>query len=301
MTPRRPRRDARGRSSAARSRSTDPAPSAPLTEAAADIYKEEQPGVQVTVGTSGTGGGFEKFCNGETDISDASRPIKDDGEGGVRGQEHHATPSCIVANDALTVVVQQGQHLGDCLTVAQLKKIWDQGSTVTNWNQVDPAFPNEPLGRTSSSAPAPTPAPSTTSPRRSTARRSASRTDYTASENDNVLVQGVAGTKGALGYFGFSYYEENPDKLKAAQGRRRRRLRRAERGDRAGRHLQAAVPAAVHLRQQQALPSQAAGASTSSTSTSTNIDEIAEEAKFVPLTAEQKTDSRPPTRDTFKG
>ena len=119
----------------------------------------------------------------------------------------------MVANDALTVVVSKDNTWADCLTVAQLKKIWEPDSKVNNWNQIDPKFPNEPLEAVRRRAP--TPARSTTSPRRSTARRRRSRTDYTPSEDDNVIVQGVAGTKGGLGYFGFTYFEENPSKLKA--------------------------------------------------------------------------------------
>ena len=118
---------------------------APLTTAAAELFKEEQAGVNVTVGTSGTGGGFEKFCAGETDISDASRPIKDDEEAPIcaeKGIEYVEIP---VANDALTVVVSTENDWVDCLTTEQLKAIWEPGSKVNSWKDVDPSFPDEKL------------------------------------------------------------------------------------------------------------------------------------------------------------
>ena len=185
----------------------------PLTAAAGELFKEEQQGVDVAVGTSGTGGGFKKFCVGETDISDASRPIKDEekaqcDKAGVKFTELQ------VANDALTVVVNKDNDWVDCLTVAQLKKMWEPGSKVKTWNQVDPKFPNEPL---------PLYGPGSDSGTfdyftgEINGEEGASRTDYNPSEDDNVIVQGVAGAKSALGYFGFSYFEENEDKLKAVK------------------------------------------------------------------------------------
>ncbi|NIL41629.1 PstS family phosphate ABC transporter substrate-binding protein [Salinispora arenicola] len=184
---------------------------APLSEAAATFYKETQSDVNVSVGTSGTGGGFERFCKGETDISDASRPIKDSEKeacaaAGIEYKE------LVVANDALTVVVSKDNDWADCLTVDQLKTIWEPDSKVTSWKQIDPTFPDEPLKLFG---------PGTDSGTfdyftdEINGEEGASRTDYTASENDNVVVQGVAGTKGGLGYFGFTYFEENADKLKA--------------------------------------------------------------------------------------
>ncbi|WP_018221600.1 PstS family phosphate ABC transporter substrate-binding protein [Salinispora pacifica] len=184
---------------------------APLSEAAATFYREVQSGVNVSVGTSGTGGGFERFCKGETDLSDASRPIKESEieaceAAGIQFKE------LVVANDALTVVVSKENDWADCLTVDQLKAIWEPNSKVANWNQVDPSFPDEPLKLFG---------PGTDSGTfdyftdEINGEEGASRTDYTASENDNVVVQGVAGTKGGLGYFGFTYFEENADKLKA--------------------------------------------------------------------------------------
>jgi phosphate transport system substrate-binding protein len=183
---------------------------APLSKAAASIYKASHPKVNVTVGASGTGGGFEKFCKGETDISDASRKIKDSEKtscegNGIRWAEF------IVANDALSVVVNKQNTWVSCLTTAQLKKIWDKGSTVKNWKEIDPSFPDQKLelfgpGTESGTFDYFTAAIN--------GKEDQSRVDYTASENDNVLVRGVAGSKGGLGYFGFTYAEENKDKLK---------------------------------------------------------------------------------------
>jgi len=185
----------------------------PLSDAAAELLAEENPDINVTVGSSGTGGGFEKFCADQTDISDASRPIKEDeeaplcDEAGVEFTELH------VATDALTVVVNKDLAV-DCLTTEQLNKIWAPASQgkVTNWNQVDPSFPDQKLALFG---------PGTDSGTfdyftgEINGEEGASRSDYEASEEDNVIVEGVANTKGGLGYFGFTYYEENADKLKA--------------------------------------------------------------------------------------
>jgi phosphate transport system substrate-binding protein len=183
----------------------------PLTAAAAELFQEEQSGVNVTVGTSGTGGGFKKFCAGETDISDASRAIKDDekklcADKGIQFSELQ------IANDALTVVVNKENNWVDCLTVDQLKRVWEPDSQVQSWNQVDPKFPDEPLALYGAGTDSGTFDYFTAE---IVGKEGESRTDYNPSEDDNVTVQGVAGAKGALGYFGFSYYEENQDKLKA--------------------------------------------------------------------------------------
>ena len=185
----------------------------PLTSAAAELFAAEQPDVQVSVGQSGTGGGFEKFCAGETDISDASRPIADDEiavceENGVTHDEFS------IANDGLTVVVSTENDWATCLTVEQLNAIWAPDSTVANWNQVDPSFPDEPLvlagpGTDSGTFDYFTDAVN--------GEEGASRTDYQASEDDNVIVQAVQGSAGAMGYFGYSYYEENTGTLKALE------------------------------------------------------------------------------------
>ncbi|MEV0222979.1 PstS family phosphate ABC transporter substrate-binding protein [Streptomyces sp. NPDC050704] len=186
---------------------------APLSTAAAQLFQAENSGVKVTVGTSGTGGGFEKFCAGETDISNASRPIKDE-EKALCDKEGIKFEEFTVANDGLSVVVSKDNDFVDCLTVEQLKKIWEPGSKVNNWNQVDPKFPNQKLelfgaGTDSGTFDYFTDAIN--------GEEGASRTDYSPSEDDNVTVQGVSGSKGGLGYFGLSYYEENKDKLKALE------------------------------------------------------------------------------------
>lgn len=184
---------------------------APLSTVAAELFQEKNSGVNVTVGTSGTGGGFEKFCRGETDISDASRPIKDK-EKAACAKAGIAFEEFKIANDALTVVVSKDNDFADCLTVDQLKKIWEPGSKVKSWNQVDPKFPNEALKLFG---------PGTDSgtfdyfTAEINGEEDASRTDYQATEDDNVTVQGVSGSKGGMGYFGFSYFEENAGKLKA--------------------------------------------------------------------------------------
>ncbi|HEY5834360.1 PstS family phosphate ABC transporter substrate-binding protein [Streptomyces sp.] len=184
---------------------------APLTTAAAEIFAEEQPKVRVTVGTSGTGGGFEKFCAGETDISDASRPIENEEKSACEAKGI-TYGQLTVANDALTVVVNKDADWVDCLTVAQLKKIWEPGSKVNNWNQVDSSFPSEPLKLFGAGTDSGTFDYFT---EKINGKEGASRTDYSPTEDDNVTVQGVAGSKGGLGYFGYSYFEENTDKLKA--------------------------------------------------------------------------------------
>jgi phosphate transport system substrate-binding protein len=184
---------------------------APLSTAAAQLFQAENSGVKVTVGTSGTGGGFEKFCAGETDISDASREIKDE-EKALCDKKSIKFEEFTVANDGLSVVVSKDNDFADCLTVEQLKKIWEPGSKVNNWNQVDSKFPDQKLelfgaGTDSGTFDYFTDAIN--------GEEGASRTDYSPSEDDNVTVQGVSGSKGGMGYFGLSYYEENKDKLKA--------------------------------------------------------------------------------------
>jgi phosphate transport system substrate-binding protein len=182
----------------------------PFTTKAAEDFKAAG-GADVTVGISGTGGGFERFCAGETDLSNASRPIAEDEvalceENGVDYVEFR------VATDALTNVVNRENDWATCLTVKQLNAIWKPDSKVDNWNQVDDSFPDVPLklygaGTDSGTFDYFTDAIN--------GEEGASRTDYSATEDDNVTVQGVAGDRGAMGYFGFSYFEENTDTLKA--------------------------------------------------------------------------------------
>ena len=187
----------------------------PYTTAAAELFRRAGAGkVNITVGISGTGGGFERFCRGEIDLSDASRPMKNSEAAVCKRNNVGSWRAFTVANDALTVVVSRENTWATCLTVAELKKIWEPGSKVTNWRDVRSSFPNEPLRLFG---------PGTDSGTFEyftevvNGKARASRADYSASEDDNVLVQGVAGTKGGLGYFGFSYYEENQARLKALQ------------------------------------------------------------------------------------
>ncbi len=188
---------------------------APLLTLAAEDFQTENSGVNVTVGTSGTGGGFEKFCAGETDISNASRPIKDEevqlcADAGVEYFE------MIVANDALTVVVNNENDWATCLTVEQLNKMWapEAEGTVDNWNDVDPSFPDQALSLFGAGTDSGTFDYFT---KEINGEEGASRTDYSPSEDDNVTITGVEGDKGALGYFGYSYFEENADKLTAVE------------------------------------------------------------------------------------
>jgi phosphate transport system substrate-binding protein len=181
----------------------------PFAEAAGELFNEEQPGVQVTVGQSGTGGGFEKFCAGETDISDASRPIKDDEEAPVCEKAGIKYEEVQVANDGIAVVTNKNLTV-DCLTVDQLKKIWEPKSKVANLKDAGDGLPDSALKLFG---------PGTDSgtfdffTEQINGEQGASREDYEASEDDNQLVTGVSGTEGGLGYFGFSYYEQNQDKL----------------------------------------------------------------------------------------
>ena len=188
----------------------------PLTSAAAELFQTDNPGVQITVGESGTGGGFQKFCAGETDMSDASRPIKDDdpGEGPACDAAGIKYEEIQVANDGISLVVNKENTWAKCLTVEQLKTIWEPDSTVSNWNEVDPSYPDQPLKLFGAGTSSGTFDFFTDE---INGEEGASRTDYNATEDDNVTVQGVEGDKGALGYFGLSYYQENQDKLNVVE------------------------------------------------------------------------------------
>jgi phosphate transport system substrate-binding protein len=183
----------------------------PYATAAAERFRSANPDVRVTVGVSGTGGGFERFCRGETDVSNASRPIKDEERQACEGKGIDFV-ELKVANDALTVVVNTDNEWVDCLSADQLKKIWDQGSKVKAWKDVDPSWPDERIRLYG---------PGTDSGTfdyftdEINGEEGRSRSDYSASEDDNVIVQGVSGDRGALGYFGLSYYEQNTGRLKA--------------------------------------------------------------------------------------
>jgi phosphate transport system substrate-binding protein len=187
---------------------------APISEAIAEEFRREQPGVNVTVGTSGTGGGFTKFCAGEIDISDASRAIKDEEKQacqakGIKYQEFR------VGLDGLAVVTSAQNDFVDTLNYKQLAEIFKQGGAKT-WNQVDPKFPNEPIAIFAPGVDSGTydffneevlgdPAEGGLKP----------RNDYTASEDDNTLVQGIEGERNSWGYFGYAYFQNNKEGLKA--------------------------------------------------------------------------------------
>lgn len=182
----------------------------PISEAVAEEFGKVEPDVRVVVGISGTGGGFKKFCNGETDFSDASRPVKDSereacANNGIEFVEFQ------VAFDGLSVMVNPKNDFVECLTVDELKRIWEPGSTVDSWNDVRPEWSDESIALYG---------PDTDSGTFDyfteviVGEEDASRPDYTASADDNVLVQGIAGDEDALGYFGYAYYVENSAKLK---------------------------------------------------------------------------------------
>jgi phosphate transport system substrate-binding protein len=259
---------------------------APLSEKAAEDFMTENQDVQVTVGTSGTGGGFEKFCNGETDISDASRSIEEDeaaacSENGIEYEELQ------VANDGLTVVVNPENDWAECLTVEQLETIWEPAAEgeITNWNQVDPSFPDEELELFGAGTDSGTFDYFTAA---INGEEGASRTDYQATEDDNVTVQGVSGTTGGLGYFGLSYYEENKDVLKAVE---------IDGGDgciapsqetvQSGEYTPLSRPLFIYVTKE--LVSRPEGIAFVEFYED-NIDSIAEEVLFVPLTDAQKAD-----------
>jgi phosphate transport system substrate-binding protein len=186
----------------------------PITEAVAEEFqKAKKQSIKVTVGISGTGGGFKKFCRGETDISDASRPIlkKEMEDCKAAGIEYFELP---VAFDALTVVVNPKNAFIKQLTIAEMKKMWEPAAQgkVTRWNQVNPQWPDQPMKLFGPGADSGTFDYFTEAV---VGKSKSSRGDFTASEDDNVLVQGVSRDSNALGYFGYSYYVENKDKLKA--------------------------------------------------------------------------------------
>ena len=184
----------------------------PISEAMAEEFQKANSGVKVTVASSGTGGGFKKFCAGETDISNASRPIKpEEVELCKKGNiEYIELP---IAYDGLSVVANPKNNFAQCLTVAELKKMWEPGAQgkVTQWNQINPKFPAQKIGLYG---------PGTDSgtydyfTQAVVGKEGESRGDYTASEDDNTLVQGVSSDPGGIGFFGYAYYENNKEKLK---------------------------------------------------------------------------------------
>jgi phosphate transport system substrate-binding protein len=182
---------------------------APFAQAAQEEFQAQNPDVKITVGTSGTGGGFEKFCAGETDISDASRPIDEEEEVPICKKNGVAYKEVQVANDGISIATNPDLNV-DCMTTEQLKQLWDQGSKVNKLSDIDPSFPDTQLSLFG---------PGTDSgtfeffTEEVNGEEGNTRKDYQPSEDDNVLVQGVEGEQGGLGYFGFSYYEQNQDNL----------------------------------------------------------------------------------------
>lgn len=184
----------------------------PITEAVAEEFRAEQPGVNVTVGVSGTGGGFKKFSRGETAISNASRPIKDK-EKAACEENGISYVELEVAYDGLAVLVNKENTWVDHLTVEELKKIWEPAAqgVIMKWSQIRKGWPNEEIHLFGPGVASGTYDYFTDV---INGEEGASRGDYTASEDDNVLVQGVSTDKLGLAFFGLAYYEENADKLK---------------------------------------------------------------------------------------
>lgn len=182
----------------------------PISEAIGEEFQKENPDVRVTVGESGTGGGFEKFASSEIDIADASRLIKDE-EKAATDKAGIEYIDLEVGYDGLSVVVNKDNDFIKSLSVDQLKEIWEPKSNVKTWKDINPSWPAEKIKLYG---------PGTASgtfdyfTKEIVGEEGASRPDYTASEDDNVLVQGVSQDKNGLGYFGYAYYEENKDKLK---------------------------------------------------------------------------------------
>ncbi|MFO8148099.1 MAG: PstS family phosphate ABC transporter substrate-binding protein [Bacteroidota bacterium] len=184
----------------------------PVTAAIAEEYRTEDPDVNVTIGVSGTGGGFQKFAKGDIDIANASRSIKEE-EKAIAEENNINFIELEVAYDGLAVIINPENDWVECFTVEQLKMIWEPAAqgTIKRWNQINPEWPDEEIhlygpGVASGTFDYFTEA--------IVGKSGSSRGDYTASEDDNVLVQGVAGDKFGLGFFGLAYYEENMNKLK---------------------------------------------------------------------------------------
>jgi len=186
---------------------------APLTEAAADLFRDEESGVNVSVATSGTGGGFKTFCAGETDVSNASRPIKDEEAADCEAAGIKYT-EIVAANDGLSVIVNPENDWAEDLTVEQLNLIWgpEAEGKITNWNQVDPSFPDQAITLFGAGTDSGTFDYFT---EEINGEDGAIRTDYSPSEDDNITIQGVAGDVGAIGFLGLSYVEENEGVVKA--------------------------------------------------------------------------------------
>jgi phosphate transport system substrate-binding protein len=183
----------------------------PLTALAAEAFMAREPSVRIAVGVSGTGGGFAKFGRGEIDVGNASRPIKDK-EAKKIDEAGYGFIELPVAYDGLVVAVSPEADWVDCLTVEELKRIWEPGSKVNNWRDVRPGFPDRPLRLYGADTDSGTYDYFTAAV---VGEEGKSRADYTASSDDNVLVQGVAGDAGALAFFGLAYLDANRDKVRA--------------------------------------------------------------------------------------
>ena len=217
----------------------------PVALAIAEEFGIEFPAARVSVAFSGTGAGFEKFCRGETDMSGASRPIRQSEIDlcAANGIEFVEIP---IAGDALTVIVNKANDFATCMTTDELKMAWEPDSGVTTWADIRPEWPAEAIefygaGTDSGTFDYFTEA--------IMGESGAIRTDFFPSEDDNVLVLGVAGNEYAMGFFGFAYFVENQGHAQRGRGRRRQRLRRAERRERRLERLHPALAAAVRVRQ----------------------------------------------------
>ncbi|HZJ36088.1 MAG TPA: PstS family phosphate ABC transporter substrate-binding protein [Gillisia sp.] len=186
----------------------------PITEAVAEEFRAVKPEINVTIGVSGTGGGFQKFVRGETNISDASRPIKDK-EAAAAKENNIKYVELKVALDGLAVVINPENDWAKSFTVKELKKIWEPAAqgTIMKWNQINPEWPNEEIHLYGPGVASGTFDYFTEV---IVGKSGSSRGDYTASEDDNLLVQGVAGDKFGLGFFGLAYFKENEGKLALA-------------------------------------------------------------------------------------
>ncbi len=184
----------------------------PITEAVAEEFQKANPSARVTVGISGTGGGFKKFCNGETDISDASRPIKPTEVDAckAKGIDYIELP---IAYDGLAVLVNPKNSWATCMTVSELKTLWqpEAQNKVEKWSQVRPGWPDKDIHLFGPGVDSGTYDYFTEAV---VGKEHSSRGDFQSSEDDNVLVQGIANDPLAIGFFGFAYYEENRGKLK---------------------------------------------------------------------------------------
>ncbi|MFC6286395.1 PstS family phosphate ABC transporter substrate-binding protein [Nocardioides sp. GCM10027113] len=259
----------------------------PLSNAAYELLNSENPDIRATVGQSGTGGGFEKFCAGQTDISDASRPIEED-EVEACEKEGIEFTELQVATDALTVVVHP--ELGvDCLTTEQLIQLWEPNSKVDSWSDLDPSFPDEEIALFG---------PGTDSGTYDYMAgdvigddSESTRKDYESSEDDTVLVQGVSNTPGATGYFGYTYYEENADKLKAvAIDDGNGCVEPSAETAQAGEYTPLSRPLFIYINNAKYNDNEAVAAFTDFYIE--NLETITEAAQFVPLNEEQYSETQ---------